>query len=87
LSRRKDLERYQRLKQQNPDYPGFRGAVAAPPAPPPPDLESVLCSLCGRRRNVPRDTLPTDRSTFVCLSCQPGDEEETALPEGGQQVV
>ncbi len=92
MSRRKDLERYLRLKEQNPGYPGFRGAAAVPAAPPLPDLESVICSQCGRKRNVPVDTLPADRSGFVCRSCQPGDEEETvleetALPEGGQQVV
>ena len=69
MSRRKDLERYRRLKEQNPDYLGFRGAntTVARPAP---ALESVECSVCGRRRNVPVDTLPADRSVYVCLRCQ-----------------
>ena len=77
MSRRKDLERYRRLKQDNPDYLGFRGAdtvtemqAAA--------LESVTCSVCGRKRNVTSDTIPADRESFVCLNCQ-----ESSLPEGG----
>ncbi|MDE2779008.1 MAG: hypothetical protein OXI91_04950 [Chloroflexota bacterium] len=71
MSRRKDRERFQRIKEQNPGYTGFRGAdnvVATPPAPP--VLESVVCSICNRRRNVAMETLPEDRSSFVCLRCQ-----------------
>jgi hypothetical protein len=74
MSRRKDRERFQRIKGQNPDYRGFRGAtteVAAPP-PPPPALESVTCSVCQRRRNVPVDTLPANRAEYVCLRCRDG---------------
>ena len=73
MSRRKDRERFNRMKEQNPDYTGFRGAdtvVAAPP--PPPVLESVACSVCQRRRNVPVETLPADRAEYVCLRCQEG---------------
>ena len=84
MSRRKDLERYLRLKQQNPDYAGFRGGVTTVGPAPQPELESVVCSVCHRKRNVLRDTLPEDRSGFVCRSCQPMDEaEENGLPEGG----
>ena len=71
MSRRKDRERFQRMKEQNPGYVGFRGndmVVAAPP--PAPVLESVVCSICQRRRNVPVDTLPEDRAEYVCLRCQ-----------------
>ena len=71
MSRRKDRERFHRMKEQNPEYTGFRGAdtvVATPP--PPPVLESVTCSVCQRRRNVPIDTLPADRAEYVCLRCQ-----------------
>ena len=69
---RKDRERFLRLKEANPDYQGFRGSdtVVAALAPPQPATESVTCSSCGRRRNVNVDTLPEDRSTFVCLRCQ-----------------
>jgi len=69
LSRRKDQERFRRIREQNPEYTGFRGAntVMAKGAP---ALESVECSTCHRRRNVPADSLPDDRSAYVCLSCQ-----------------
>ena len=33
-------------------------------------MESVVCSGCGRKRNVPVDTLPADRSRYLCLRCQ-----------------
>ncbi len=71
MSRRKDRERFQRMKDQNPEYMGFRGAdtvVAEPTSPP--ALESIVCSVCQRRRNVPIDTLPEDRAEYVCLRCQ-----------------
>ncbi len=69
LSRRKDMERYLRLKQQNADYVGCRG-VGMAAAPEPVALESAVCSVCQRKRNVEVDTLPEDRSTFVCIICQ-----------------
>ena len=79
---RKDRERFLRLKDANPDYSGFRGAetVTAPTPPPPPVTESVTCSSCGRKRNVSVDTLPEDRSSFVCIRCQeePLSQEETS---------
>ena len=91
MSRRKDLERFSRLKQQNPNYVGFRGA-STEAAPPPPALESVVCSRCHRKRNVDSGTLPEDRSSFVCISCQEltANEPGPAAPdlaEGGQLVV
>ena len=78
---RKDRERYLRLKQGNPGYRGFRGAETFVP-PPPPVMESVVCSVCQRKRNVAADTLPDDRSAYVCLRCQ--DElpvAETVAPQ------
>ena len=69
MSHRKDLERFRRLKEQNANYVGFRGASAAP-VDPEPTLETVVCSVCARKRNVPSHTLPDDRGSFVCLSCQ-----------------
>jgi hypothetical protein len=68
MSRRKDLERYLRLKQANPDYQGFRGAQTALKKAEP--LETVVCSACRRKRNVASDTLSADRDAYVCLSCQ-----------------
>lgn len=76
MSRRKDLERFRRMKEQNPNYAGFRGGNVAP-AEPPPTLETAVCSVCARKRNVPSHTLPSDRSAFVCLSCQGARERAT----------
>jgi hypothetical protein len=70
LSRRKDRERFLRLKQQNPDYTGFRGPGSTVAARPQPQLESVVCSVCRRKRNVPINTLPDNRDSYVCLQCQ-----------------
>ena len=76
MSRRKDRERLLRLRQQNPDYVGFRGANTvtekAESA-----LESVVCSVCQRKRNVASDILPEDRSSFICLNCQEEGPTET----------
>ena len=81
MSRRKDQERFRRIKEQNPDYAGFRGANTvtdkASPA-----LEIVECSVCHRRRNVSADSLPDDRSEYVCLRCQ----EAQAPVSGGASV-
>jgi transposase len=73
---RRDRERFLRIKAENPDYQGFRGAEAVAPPPPAPVTESVTCSVCNRRRNVNVDSLPDDRSTYVCLRCQ--EEEQAA---------
>ena len=69
MSRRKDAERFHRLKAQNPDYVGFRGVDTAL-ARPIPVMESVTCSVCNRKRNADRNTLPEDRSRYVCVRCQ-----------------
>ena len=69
MSRRKDLERFLRRKQDNPDYQGFRGEDTVTERTPP-ALASVVCSICGRKWNVASDTIPEDSSTFVCLNCQ-----------------
>ena len=77
---RKDRERYLRLKNENPGYQGFRGldtvTTKAEPA-----METVVCSTCSRRRNVASDTLPEDRSTYVCLQCQEDQQEAPAEAE------
>ena len=70
MSRRKDLDRFLSRKQQNQGYVGFRGAGIAAATPVPVALESVVCSVCNRKRNVEIDTLPEDRFNFVCKTCQ-----------------
>ena len=78
MSRRKDRERFLRLKEQDSSYRGFRG-IGATTAPAPVELGTATCSVCQRKRNVPVDTIPEDPSTFVCVRCQ---EEQTASHVG-----
>ena len=68
---RKDRERFQRLREGNPDYVGYRGSdtVTVTEALSS-QTETVVCSVCNRKRNVASDSLPEDISTFVCLRCQ-----------------
>ena len=67
---RKDRERFLRLQGDNPDYVGFRGNDTVVTRVAPPAMESAVCSVCSRKRNVAADSLPDDISTYVCLSCQ-----------------
>ena len=52
MGRRRDLERYEKMKRLNPDYKGFRGHQNEPDQPGKTPLESVTCRICGRKRNV-----------------------------------
>ena len=72
---RKDRERFQRMREGNPDYVGYRGILTVVDRGTPPATETVVCSVCNRRRNVAVESLPDDVSTFVCLRCQ--DDIET----------
>ena len=67
---RKDRERFQRLRDSNPEYVGYRGKETAIAQTPLSETETVVCSVCNRKRNVDSDSLPEDVSTFVCLRCQ-----------------
>jgi len=67
---RKDRERFQRLRDSNPEYVGYRGKETATAQTPLSETETVVCSVCNRKRNVDSDSLPEDVSTFVCLRCQ-----------------
>ena len=75
---RKDRERSQRLRDSNPDYVGYRGKETATVQAPQPETETVVCSVCNRKRNVDSDSLPEDVSTFVCLRCQEDAESSVA---------
>ena len=74
MSRRKDRERYQSMKQLNPDYHGFRGYQEEPTRPGKTPLQSLVCSACGRKRNVPIGIAMEQTEDFVCQSCQAADE-------------
>jgi len=75
---RKDRERFQRLRDSNPDYVGYRGKETATVQAPQPETETVVCSVCNRKRNVDTDSLPEDVSAFVCLRCQEDAESSSA---------
>ena len=82
MSRRKDRERFLRLKQQNPGYLGFRGSASAVVAAPAPALVSVLCTVCRRKRNVPVESISGAGEDYVCLRCQ--DNPGQAQPDNGE---
>ncbi len=75
---RKDRERFQRLRDGNSDYVGYRGTETVTVQAPLPETETVVCSVCNRKRNVGSDSLPEDVSTFVCLRCQEDAESSAA---------
>ena len=75
---RKDRERFQRLRDSNPDYVGYGGKETVTIQAPLPETETVVCSVCNRKRNVDSDSLPDDVSTFMCLRCQEDAESSVA---------
>jgi DNA-directed RNA polymerase subunit RPC12/RpoP len=82
LSRRKDRERFLAMKDSNPDYQGFRGYVQEPVVRESTPLQTVTCSVCGRRRNVSVDVATEQGENYVCLSCrEEAEQEEEAQPE------
>ena len=83
MSRRKNLERVQAMKRQNPDYKGFRGYEEEPTRPGDKPLESVKCTVCGRKRNVPVGVAEEQRDAYVCETCR---EEQEGEPQGEPQV-
>ena len=70
MSRRKDRERALAQKRLNPDYPGFRGYEHEPGREGSIPLTMAVCSVCGRRRNVPVVIAQEQGEKFVCISCQ-----------------
>jgi hypothetical protein len=86
VSRRKDRDRVLAVKQQNPDYPGFRGHDQEPSRTGGTPMATAVCSVCGRKRNVPVGVTLEQGAAFVCLSCQeeaaPDPETSEDQPEG-----
>ncbi|MSQ41331.1 MAG: hypothetical protein EXR55_06740 [Dehalococcoidia bacterium] len=70
MSRSKDRERLETRRRLNPDYPGFRGAAWEPTQPGNTVLQTVTCSVCGRKRNVPLGVAQEQGERYVCLACQ-----------------
>jgi predicted SprT family Zn-dependent metalloprotease len=69
MSRRKDQERWEAMRRLDPDYKGFRGPANEPTRSRNAPLEPVTCSVCGRKRNVPRGIAQEQGDTYVCSAC------------------
>ena len=70
MSRLKDRKRYEGMKRLNPDYKGFRGYGLEPDRPGQTPLRSVICTVCGRKRNVSLGIAVEQADQYVCQSCQ-----------------
>ena len=69
MSRRKDRERVLAQKRLNPNYAGFRGYDREPARTGSTPMTSLVCSVCGRKRNVPVGVAQEQGDRFVCSSC------------------
>ena len=78
MSRRKDRDRFTEMQRLDPDYRGFRGYGQEPTRAGNTPLETLTCSVCGRRRNVPAGIALEHGDKYVCLSCS---EEAEGEPE------
>ena len=91
MSRRKDRERFDALKRLNPDYQGFRGYGEAASGSGSVPLETTVCSICGRRRNVAVGLALEEGESYVCLSCREEQEaldaQDDGVTEGEEEVV
>ena len=80
MSRRKDRDHFLSMKGLDPGYRGFRGqgqqANGDNDA-----LQSVTCSVCGRRRNVAAEVAAEEGDSYVCLSCREAEEQEPETEE------
>ena len=81
MSRRKDRERYEAIKSEDPNYQGFRGYGEEAAKPEAPVFETVVCSQCGRKRNVPVEVAQEQGEEYICLSCREETEEEAEPQE------
>ena len=80
MSRRKDRERILAQKRLNPNYVGFRGYDREPARTGSTPMTSLVCSVCGRKRNVPVGVAQEQGDSFVCSSCAE-EQESPAAPE------
>ena len=69
MGRRRDTQRYERMKRLNPDYRGFRGYANEPDKPGNTPLVAVTCSACGRKRNVAVGVAQEQGDGYVCVRC------------------
>ena len=71
------------MKRLDPDYKGFRGLASEPDRPGKTPLEAAICTVCGRKRNVPRGVAAEQGERFVCAACIT-EGRETASTEPRQ---
>ncbi len=83
MGRRRDAERYERMKRLNPDYKGFRGYRNEPDQPGNTPLSPVTCRVCGRKRNVPVGIAQEQRDSYVCVRC--ADDDSVLEPAEARQ--
>ena len=81
MGRRADRERFEAMKRLDPDYKGFRGYRNEPNRRGRTPLESATCSVCGRKRNIPRGIALEQGDSYVCSTCS---EEAAEAPEPEQ---
>jgi hypothetical protein len=70
VSRKKDRQRIEAMRRLDPDYRGFRGRENEPTRPGKTPLTSLVCSVCGRKRNVPVGVAAEQGERFICSTCQ-----------------
>jgi hypothetical protein len=86
VSRRKDRERVEAMRGLNPDYKGFRGHGSEPSRSGNAPLEAVTCSVCGRKRNVPRGVAIAQGDAYVCSRCADQAAETTVDTGAGDEA-
>lgn len=84
MSRRKDMERFLNRQRLNPEYVGFRGYESEPDRAGNTPLQTVTCSVCGRRRNVAVGTAMEEGDGYICLSCREEAERESQAEASAQ---
>ncbi len=86
MSRRRDRERVEAMQGLDPDYKGFRGHGSEPSRSGNAPLEAVTCSVCGRKRNVPRGVAIARGDAYVCSRCADQAAETTAHTDAGHEA-
>ena len=85
MSKRKDRERFLAMKNQDPDYQGFRGSGEDTSTAQTTPLQAITCTVCGRRRNVSAEIAMEQADNYVCMSCQ--EQAKTESPEEATEAA
>ena len=85
MSRKRDRERLEAMRRLDPDYTGFRGHNSEPSRSGKTPLEAATCSVCGRKRNVPRGVALEQGENYVCARCVE-EGRESGAQQGGPRT-